>query len=207
MCGTIDDKKTLLHETLALPDITDFQNELSPENFHFILGAVGDLHLFDNTNTSIFEISLMVGKGGSQPFYEGELPLRIGARLYRNAGTRDKPIRGDILGEFRAESEPFTLPKGRSCGRMIEVTLPSVDEDAMVLEIGLVKEGLFWLSDIGHPLVLYPIVRHHAVVVQERVDTNLIKTALGTVEEQRVREARHEAIIVSLLNLLSRKSD
>lgn len=182
------------------------RDQLSCENFHFILQPNVDFAVFDRLNTAIIGVTMIMGKGPATILYEGDTPIKLGARIYRNDGTQEKPKFGAQVAEFRAESEKITLRKGGSHQFHIVVTLPEVIDDNLVLEISLVKESHFWLSDLGHSTLILPLVRRHMVAPFEKDDPYHIADALVSLEEYRRREARYEAIIFALLKQLPKDS-
>ncbi|TNB48472.1 hypothetical protein FF124_09110 [Martelella lutilitoris] len=180
------------------------EEQFSPENFQYALESCNSFSYFDHSGRTVLALRLIMGKGAPVALYEGERALTIGARLYRNIGSFQTPKKGDFLDEFRIQTAGFELRKGAVVELPMMITLPENPDYEMMLEVSLVKELQFWLCDIGHPPLILPVARRHAIIVPDRDAPHHFDASIASSADIRAREARYEGIIFALLNQLSR---
>ena len=184
------------------------ENPLDPQNLHFDLRAEQPFCCFSAVGTTSIPVSLSVGKGAPLDLYaeDGE-SVRIGAQLYANDGTPEEPVRGALVGEYRADSAPFTAQKGLHYTRNMVVTVPSGAPDELILDIDLVWETRFWGVDLGHRPMTLIITQRRMAIRPAHPDPLDMTEALMRLHDARARETRYEAVIFALLNQLSKRGD
>lgn len=177
-----------------------------PENLHYDLRADQPFCCFNSGDATVIPLTLSVGKGAPLELYDGsDSPVLIGGRLFANTGTPDEPQRGEMIGEYRAASGPFTAHKGQHYARTMMVGVPSGAPEELLLDVDLVKEQHFWGADVGHKPLTLVITKRRMAIRPAQPDPLDMSEALMNLHDARAREARYEAVIFSLLNQLSKR--
>lgn len=197
------------------------------KELQYKLSVHSDFVFFDSTGFGTVEVILSFGAGAPISLAAGSNPLNVGARVFaltkpekrkswiHSLKKRDREAAGAALvGEFRAETGPFVAEKAREYLFPISIDIPSElpktasgGDPELVLEIDLVQEGKFWLSDIGHQKLVLPIQRGYHLSTKPGADSVDLRRARRTQFERIRREERYEAIIFSLLNKLKSDAD
>lgn len=186
----------------------DDTSAFESRNLHFDLRIDQPFCCFDAGGTTSIPVTLSVGKGAPLDLYgSGEMQILIGAKLYANTGTPDEPVRGALVGEYRADSGPFTAQKGRHYGRAIAVTVPSDVPEELIFDLDLVWEGSCWGADLGHVPTTMIITTRRVALRPAQSDPLDMTETLMQLHDVRAREARYEAVIFSLLNQLGKRDD
>lgn len=183
------------------------ENEFGPQNLQFDLRVDQPFCCFDGENVSAIPVTLSIGRGAPLTMHDTDslVPVLIGARLFANVGEDEEPVRGALLGEFRAHCDAFVAQKALHYSRALEVATPPDAPAEMLLDIDLVWEGKFWGSDIGHKPMTLRITQRRVAIRPAQPDLLDMTEALMTLHDARAREARYEAVIFALLNQLSER--
>lgn len=179
---------------------------LDPEKLHFDLRADQPFCWFNASDVTVIPLSLSVGKGAPLTLHDDRPDgVRIGGRLYVNEGTVEEPSRGTLLGEYRADSAPFTAHKGLHYSRSMTVGIPSGSPDTLLLELDLVEETRFWGAEVGYTPVTLVLSQRRVAMPPAQPDPFDMNETLMQLHDARAREARYEAVIFALLNQLSKR--
>lgn len=182
------------------------QTIFDPENLHYDLRSEQPFCCFSGAGASSVPVTLSVGKGAPLELYDGgPEPVKIGAKLYVNAGLPEEPVRGALIGEYRADSDAFTAQKGRHYTRTMELFIGPEAPGELILDIDLVKEGHFWGADLGHRPMTMIVTQRRVAIRPAQPDPLDMTEALMRLHDARAREARYEAVIFSLLNQLNKR--
>jgi hypothetical protein len=182
------------------------ENALDPKTLHYDLRADQPFSCFNGAEVTVLPLTLSVGKGAPLDMHGvGPDPLRIGARIHVNDGTAEEPARGAFVGEYRADSTPFTAHKGLHYTRSMTIGIPRGAPSELILDIDLVKENHFWGSDLGHRPFTMVLTQRRVAFRPGQSDPLDMTETLMHLHDFRAREARYEAVIFSLLNQLSKR--
>jgi hypothetical protein len=182
------------------------KNALDPQTLHFEVRADQPFFCFNDGDVTVIPLTLSVGKGAPLTLHDDSPDqVRIGARLYVNEGSADEPLPGALLGEYRADSAPFTAQKALHYTRSMTVGIPSGVPGELLLDLDLVKEGHFWGADLGHKPVRLILTQRRVAIRPAQPDPLDMTETLMQLHDARAREARYEAVIFSLLNQLSKR--
>lgn len=186
------------------PALTEIQ--FDPENLHYDLRAEQPFCCFSGPGISAIPITLSVGKGAPLSLYDdGVDPVRIGALLHVNEGTPEEPVRGALIGEYRADSDAFSAQKGLHYTRNMEIYISPEAPAELILDIDLVKETQFWGAEMGHRPLTMIVTQRRVAIRPAQPDPLDMTEALMRLHDSRAREARYEAVIFALLNQLSKR--
>lgn len=182
------------------------ENLFASTNLHYDLRVEQPFFCFSGEGTTSVPVTLSVGKGAPLALYgDGPEPVKIGAKLYVNAGLPEEPVRGALVGEYRADSDAFSAEKGRHYTRNMLVSVAADTPGELILDIDLVKEGLYWGADQGHRPLTMIVTQRRVAIRPAQADPLDMTEALMRLHDARAREARYEAVIFSLLNQLDKR--
>ncbi|MBW4985509.1 hypothetical protein KZZ07_23495 [Mameliella sp. CS4] len=182
------------------------ENLFDSTNLHYDLRVEQPFFCFSGEGTTSVPVTLSVGKGAPLALYgDDPEPVKIGAKLYVNAGLPEEPVRGALVGEYRADSDAFAAQKGRHYTRNMLVSVAADVPGELILDIDLVKEGQFWGADLGHRPLSLVVTQRRVAIRPAQVDPLDMTEALMRLHDARAREARYEAVIFSLLNQLDKR--
>ena len=129
---------------------------------------------------------------------DAQTGLSVGVKLYHFEHMDDEGITSPIAYELRARTGDITITRGQRV--TFPATIGPVDESRdYIMEIGLVREGQYWFTDIGHPRNRFTLRNRLSLVKHDSGQSIHLEDMFMLAKDFRDRERRYEAIIFALL--------